>query len=104
MVSIVSFSSVVSIVSFSALGLPAELVVSSMARSLCISFNFLGFRQALLVVPFLINCVFGGVSFASFPLDARDAAGFAVLAVFLILVFGCLYSRYSSSSISRCSS
>ena len=71
-------SSVVSVVSFSALGLLAELVVSSTAWSLCFAFDFVLFRRALLLVRFLVDRVFGGVSFASFPLDARNAADFAV--------------------------
>ena len=100
----VVISSVVSVVSFSVLGLLAELVVSSIARSLCFAFDFVWFRRALLFVRFLIDCGFGGVYFASFPLDARDAVDFAVLAVFLILIFCSLCCPYSSSSISRCSS
>ena len=88
----VVISSVVSIVSFSALGLLAELVVSSIARSLCFVFDFVWFCRALLFVRFLVDCSFGGVSFASFPLDARDAADFPVLAVFLILAFSSLCS------------
>ena len=76
-------SSVVSVVSFSALGLLAELVVSSIARSLCFAFHFAWFRRALLLVCFLVDCRFGGVSCASLPLDARDSADFAVLAVFV---------------------
>ena len=74
----VVISSLVSIVSFSALGLLAELVVSSIARSLCFAFDFVWFRRALLFVRFLVDCGFGGFSFASFPLDARDAADFSV--------------------------
>ena len=100
----VVISSVVFVVSFSALDSLAELVVSSIARSLCFAFDFVWFCWALLFVRFHVDCGFGGVSFASFPLDARDAADFAVLAVFLILMFGSLCSRYSSSLISRCSS
>ena len=96
----VVISSVVCVVSFSALGLLAELVVSSIARSLCFAFDFAWFRRALLLVCFLVDCGFGGVSCASLPLDARDSADFAVLGVFLIFVFGSLSSRCSSSSIS----
>ena len=44
MVSIVVFSSVVSVVSFSALGLLGELGVSSIARLLCFAFDFVWFR------------------------------------------------------------
>ena len=97
-------SLVVSVISFSVLGLIAELVVLSIARSLCFAFEFFWFRWALLFVRFLVNCSSGAVSFASFLLDGRDAADFAVLAVFFILVSGSQCSRYSSSSISRCSS
>ena len=104
MLSMVVISSVVSVVSLSALGLLAELVVSLIARSLCFAFDFVWFLRVLLFVHFLVDFGFGGVSFALFPLDARDAADFSVLAVFLIRVFGCLSSRYSSSSISRSSS
>ena len=100
----VVISSVISIVSLSALSLLAEAVVFLIARSLCLAFDFVWFRRALLFVQFLVDCGFGGVSFASFLLDARDAVDFAVLAACLILVFGSLSSQYSSSSISRCSS
>ena len=103
MVSKVVISSVVSVVSFSALGLLAELVVSSITRSLCFAFDFAWFRWALLLVCFLVDCGFAGVSCASLLLDARDSADFAVLAVFLILVFGSLSSQFSSSLISCCS-
>ena len=97
----VVFSSVVFVVSLSVLGLLAEPVVSSIARSLCFAFDFVWFRRALLLVCFLVDCVFAGVSCASLPLDARDSANFAVLAVFLILAFGSFPSRYFSSSISH---
>ena len=99
----VVISSAVSVLSLSALGLLGELVVSSIARSLCFALCFIWFRRALLFVHFPVVCVFGGVSFTLFPLDARVTPDFAVLAVFLILVFGSLCSRYLSSSISRCS-
>ena len=98
---VVSF--VVSVVSFSALGLLAELVVSSIGRSLCFAFDFAWFGRALLLLCFLVDCGFGGVSCSSLPLDARDSADFAVSAVFLIFVFGSLSSRCSSSLISCCS-
>ena len=78
----VVISSVGSVVSFSALGLLAELVVLSIARSLYFAFNFAWFRRALLLVCFLVDCGFAGVSCASLPLDARDSADFAILAVF----------------------
>ena len=98
----VVISSVVSVVSFLAMGLLAELVISSIARSLCFAFDFAWFRRGLLLVCFLIDCGFAGVSCALLPLDARDSADFAPSAVFLILVFGSFSSRYSSSSISCC--
>ena len=93
MVSIVVISLVVSVVPFSALGLLAELVVSSIARSLSLPFDFFLFRRALLFVCFLADCVFAGVSCSLFPLDARDTADFPVFAVFPILVFGSIFSR-----------
>ena len=99
----VVFSSVVSVISFSALGLLGVPVVSSMVRSLYFAFDFAWFCQALLLVCFLVDCGFAGVSCSSFPLNERDSAAFTILAVFPILVFGSLSSRYSSSSISRCS-
>ena len=94
MVSMVVISTVVCVISFSALGLLAEHVVSSIARSLCFAFDFAWFCWALLLVCFLVDCGFGGVPCTSLPLDARDSADFAVLAVFLILVFSSLSSRY----------
>ena len=100
----VMFSKVVIVVSLSALGLLAEPVVSSIVKALCFAYDFVWFRQALLLVCFLVDCGFAGVSCMSLPLDARAAADFAIVAVFPILVFGSLCSRYSSSSISRCSS
>ena len=98
----VVISSVVSVISFSALGLIAELVVSSIARSLCFSFNFVWFRRCLLFVCLLIDCVFAGVSCVSLPLDAWNPADFAVCAIFPLPIFGSLPARYSFS-ISRCS-
>ena len=100
----VVISSVVSVISFSALGLLAELLVLSIARSLCFACNFIWFRQAPHFVCFLAYYVFACVSCPSLPLDARDAAYFAVFAVFPILVFGSLFSQCSSSSISCFSS
>ena len=99
----VVISEVVSVVTFSALGLLAELVVSSIARSPCFAFDIAWFRRAPPLVCFLVDCGFASVSCPSLPLDARDSADFAVLAVFLILVFCTLSSQYSSSSISCCS-
>ena len=96
----VVISSVVSVVSFSALGLLAELVVSSITRSLCFAFDFPRFRWALRLVWFHVDCGFAGVFCESLPLNARESANFTVLALFPILVFGSLSSRYSSSSIS----
>ena len=96
----VVISSVVSVISLSALGLLAELVVSSIVRSLCFPFDFAWFHRALLRICFLVDCGFSGVSGALLPLNARHSADFAVLAVCLIRVFGSISSRYSSSSIS----
>ena len=96
-------SSVVSVVSCSALGLLAKLVVSSIARLLCFAFDFAWFRRAFLLVCFLRDCGLTVVSCPSLTLDPRDSADFAVLAVFLMLVFGSVSSQYSSSSISCCS-
>ena len=95
--------SVVFDVSFSTLGLLAEPVVLSIARSVFFAIDFTWFRQAHLLVCFFINFGFAGVSFASFPFDARDVADFTVLAVFPVLVICIPFSRYSSSAISRCS-
>ena len=58
----VMFSPVVFVVSRSALGLLAEPVVSSIARSLYFTFDFVLFRRALLLVCFLVDCGFAGVS------------------------------------------
>ena len=91
MVSMVVISLVFSVVFLLALGLQDDLVASSIVRSLCVAYDFIAFCRALLL-RILVDCGFAGVSCTSLPLDAKDSADFADLAVFLILVFCSLCS------------
>ena len=94
----VVISSVVSVVSFLALGLLAEHIVLSIARSLCLYFDFDWFPLTLLLA-ILVDSGFPSVSCVPLPLNARDPADSAVFAIFPIPIFCTISPQYSFSSL-----
>ena len=80
----VVISSVVSVVSSSALGLLAELGVLLIVTSLCLAFNVAWFRRAFFFSCSLVDCGFTSIPRTSLPHVAMGLADSAVLAVFAV--------------------